>query len=106
MNEVQLPAEALMGFLSLLHASRPLSGPTQLPIQWVPWAFTTGLKRAGRETDHSPPSSVEVKNVLSYASAPPIRLHGVVLRQLNTRPTLLHFQRYMFPNLCCCLYTD
>jgi hypothetical protein len=38
-----------------------------------------GLKRPGREADHSPPSSAKVKNAWSYTSIPPIRLHGVVL---------------------------
>jgi hypothetical protein len=38
-----------------------------------------GVKRPGREADHSPPSSAEVKNTWSYTSTPPIRLHGVVL---------------------------
>jgi hypothetical protein len=38
-----------------------------------------GVKRPGREADQSPPSSAEVKNAWSYTSAPPIRLHGVVL---------------------------
>jgi len=32
-----------------------------------------------RETDHSPPSSPEVKNAWSYTSTSSIRLHGVVL---------------------------
>jgi hypothetical protein len=36
-------------------------GPTQPPIQWVPGAFSLGIKRSGREADHSPPSSAEVK---------------------------------------------
>jgi hypothetical protein len=36
-----------------------------------------GVKRPGREADHSPPSSAEVKNSWSYTSTPPIR-HGVV----------------------------
>jgi hypothetical protein len=31
-------------------------GPTQPTIQWVPGAFSVGVKRPGRETDHSPPS--------------------------------------------------
>jgi len=30
---------------------------THPPIQWVP-----GVKRPGREADHSPPSSAKVKN--------------------------------------------
>jgi hypothetical protein len=31
------------------------------PIQWVPGAIFLGLKRPGRGADHSPPSSVDVK---------------------------------------------
>jgi hypothetical protein len=40
--------------------------------------FPPGIKRPGREADHSPPSSVEVENAWSYTSTPTIRLHGVV----------------------------
>jgi hypothetical protein len=39
----------------------------------------SAVKRPGRETDHSPPSSAEVKNARRYTSTPPVRLHGVVL---------------------------
>jgi hypothetical protein len=42
-------------------SSRPTLGPTQFPIQWVPWALSPGVKRLGREIDHSP-SSTEIKN--------------------------------------------
>jgi hypothetical protein len=48
--------------------SREALGPTQPPIQWVPWAISPGVKRPGREADHSPPSSAEVKN--SGATSP------------------------------------
>jgi hypothetical protein len=41
--------------------SRTALGPTQPPIQWVPGAVSLGVKRPGREADHSPPSSAEVK---------------------------------------------
>jgi hypothetical protein len=34
-----------------------------------------GLKGSGREADHSPPFSVEVKNAWSYTSTPPISPH-------------------------------
>ena len=34
------------------------------------------IKRTGREADHSPPSSFEVKNGRSYISTSPICVHG------------------------------
>jgi hypothetical protein len=49
-------------------ASRTALEPTQPPIQWVPGALSRGVKQLGREADHSPPSSVEVKNAWSYTS--------------------------------------
>jgi hypothetical protein len=60
-------------------ASRTTLGPTQPPTQWVPGTLSLGVKRPGREADHSPPTSSEVKNAWSYTSTPSIRLHGVVL---------------------------
>jgi len=44
------------------------------PVQWIQEA-----KRKGREVDHSTPSSAKVKNVWSYTSILPLRIHGVVL---------------------------
>jgi hypothetical protein len=60
-------------------ASRTALGPTQPPIRWVPGALYLGIKRPGREADHSPPSSAEVKNAWRYTCTPPIRLNGVVI---------------------------
>jgi hypothetical protein len=40
--------------------------------------FLPGVKRPGREADHSPPASTEVKNG-GAVPHPLIRLHGVVL---------------------------
>jgi hypothetical protein len=60
-------------------ASRTALGPTQPPIQRLPAALSLVVKRPGREADHSPPPSAEVKNAWSYTTTPPIRLHGVVL---------------------------
>jgi hypothetical protein len=51
-------------------ASRTALGPTQSPIQWIPGAISLGIKLPGREADHSPPSSAEVKNAWSYISTP------------------------------------
>jgi len=59
-----------LGIFLFTTASRPALGPTQPPIQWVPGALSLGLKLPGREADHSPPSSAEVKNVWSYTSTP------------------------------------
>jgi hypothetical protein len=42
-------------------ASKMALGPTLPPIQWVPGALSLGIKRPGREADHSPQSSTEVK---------------------------------------------
>jgi hypothetical protein len=36
-------------------------GPTQPLVQWVPGAFTLGVKRLELEADYSLPSSAEVK---------------------------------------------
>jgi hypothetical protein len=44
--------------------------PTQPRIQWVPRALSLEVRRPGREADHSPPFSAEVKNAWSYAFTP------------------------------------
>jgi hypothetical protein len=67
-----------MSFFLLATTPRQAQGATQPPIQWVLGALTPGIKGPGREVDHLPPASAEVKNGWSYTSTPPIRLHGVV----------------------------
>jgi hypothetical protein len=42
-------------------ASRPALGPTQFSIQRVPRALPLGIKRPGREAQHSPKSTAEFK---------------------------------------------
>jgi hypothetical protein len=55
----------------LFTASRPALGPTHPPIQWVPGALSLGVKRPDRETDHSPPSSAEVRECVElYLHSP------------------------------------
>jgi hypothetical protein len=51
-------------------ASRTALEPAQPPTQRVPAAFSPLVKRPGREADHPPPSSAEVKNAWRYVSAP------------------------------------
>jgi hypothetical protein len=50
--------------------SRKVLGPTEPSIECVPGALSLELKRAGREADHLPPPSAEVKNAWSYTSTP------------------------------------
>jgi hypothetical protein len=59
-----------LGIFLFITAYRPALEPTQPPIQCVLGALSLGVKRLGREADHSPPSSAEIS---------PIHLHGVVL---------------------------
>jgi hypothetical protein len=60
-----------LGIFLFTTASRTTVGPTQPPIQWVPGALSLGVKRSGREADHSPPSSAEVKEFVEiYVHSP------------------------------------
>jgi hypothetical protein len=63
MTGVRFPVGA--GNFSVLHYVQTGSGPTQPTILWVPW-----VERPGREADHSPPCSVEVKNAWRYTAIP------------------------------------
>jgi hypothetical protein len=71
--------EATGGIFLFTTASRTALGPTQPPIQWVPGALSLEVKRQGREADHLPPSSAEVKESVQLYLHSPMRLHGVVL---------------------------
>jgi hypothetical protein len=61
----------LVWFLVETTVSRKTLGPTQLSIQWVTQALSLGVKQAGQETGHSPPSGPKVKNAWNYISTPP-----------------------------------
>jgi hypothetical protein len=50
-----------LGIFLFTTVSRTALGPTQPPIEWVPEALSLGVKRPGREADHSPPCSAKVK---------------------------------------------
>jgi hypothetical protein len=52
----------------LFTSSRPALGP---PIQWIPGALSPGIKQPGRESDHSPATSAEVKNTWLHTYTPP-----------------------------------
>jgi hypothetical protein len=68
-----------LGIFLFTTASRTAVDPTQPPIHWVPGVLSLGVKRPGRDVDHSPPSSAEVKESAELCFQSPIRLHGVVL---------------------------
>jgi hypothetical protein len=59
-----------LGIFLLTTASKPALGPTQPPVKWAPGALSLEVKRPGREADHSPSSSVKVKNAWLYTSTP------------------------------------
>jgi hypothetical protein len=50
----------------LHHRVQTVSGVHPASYPWVPGTLPLGVKRPGREADHSPPSSAEVKNAWSY----------------------------------------
>jgi hypothetical protein len=66
---VRVPA----GWRIFSSPNRPdrLWGPLQTPVQWVPGVVSLSVKRQGREADHSPPASAEVKKMWIYTSTPP-----------------------------------
>jgi hypothetical protein len=85
-----------MGIFLFTTESRTALGPTQLPIQWVPGALSLEVKRPGREADHWPPSSAEVKEYvelyLHYPNTP--SWHAAQLKAqgipLLSYPTYMH----------------
>jgi hypothetical protein len=65
------------------------SGSTQPPIQCVPRFISPGVKRRGRDADHSSPHSDESR--ISGGIPPfPIRLNGVVLNKYQGELYLLY----------------
>jgi hypothetical protein len=67
-SRVRLPEGA--GNFSLHHRVQNGSGAHPASYQIGTGGFFPGVKRPGRESDHSPPSTAEVKNAWSYASTP------------------------------------
>jgi hypothetical protein len=74
---VRLRAEARDFLFS--STPRPSLEPMKTPIQWVTRALSLGVNPIGLEANHSPASSVKVKNTWSYTSVPQATLLGAVL---------------------------
>jgi hypothetical protein len=53
-----------LGICLFTTPSRAALGPPQPPIQWVSGALSLGVKRPGREANHSPPSSQRVRGAI------------------------------------------
>jgi hypothetical protein len=56
---------------SLLHVDQTSSGAHPASYPMGPGALSTGVKRQGREADHSPPTNAEVKKTWVYTSTLP-----------------------------------
>jgi hypothetical protein len=67
-SRVRIPAGA--GNFSLHHRVQNGSGAHPVSYPMGTRGFSLGVKRQGHESDHSPPSSAEVKNVCNYTSTP------------------------------------
>jgi hypothetical protein len=52
-------------------SSRSALGPTKPPIEWELGAVYPGVKPWGRNADHSPPTTAEVKKMYIYTFTPP-----------------------------------
>jgi hypothetical protein len=81
MAGVRFPARAQI--VSLLHSLQTGFGALEFleftqPIEWVPGALSLGVKRPGREANHSLPGSVRSEKSMDLYVHSPIRLHGVV----------------------------
>jgi hypothetical protein len=63
-----IPSRSYEGIRLFPAASRRALGPTQSPNQQVSGVPSTGAEQPARESDHSAPSSAEVKNAWSYTS--------------------------------------
>jgi hypothetical protein len=77
MTWVQFPAG--VGNSSLRHRVQTDSGVHPVSYSIGIRVSYPGGKMEGREADHSPPSSADVKNAWSYTFTAPIPLHSVVL---------------------------
>jgi hypothetical protein len=80
MCNIECTLTVLFKILEVIVALKtPRQSPRHIkpPIQWVPGALIPGVNGPGCKADHSPLSSAEVRNELSYTSTPPVCLHGM-----------------------------
>jgi hypothetical protein len=70
-------------------SSRPILGPTKPTIQWIAGVLFPGVKRSGRETDHSSPTNADVKITWLFISTSPYVFMVVKHRDKFTLHSLL-----------------
>jgi hypothetical protein len=70
-------------------ASRPPLKTIQPPIQWIAGALPLGIEQPGRETDHSPPVSAEVKNV---GAIPPLPHRAYLIKRRDNFTFTFYFK--------------
>jgi len=78
-NWGSVPGRGSDGNFCLRSASKKNSGAHPVSFLMGTRAVIPTVKLQDRGTDHSTPSSAEVKNAWSYNSTPPIRFCGVML---------------------------
>jgi len=69
----------ILGIFLFDAMSRPALVSTQPTVQWAARSFSMGVKRPGREADHTPPCGAETKECVELYLYSPIGLHDVVL---------------------------
>jgi len=87
-----------LGIFLYTTASKMALGPTQPLVQWVPGALSLGVKRPGREADHLPPSSAEVKECMElylHSCSTP-SWHGAQLKHIRDINIYVVFSAIMF----------
>jgi hypothetical protein len=68
-GQISSPGRSKIFLLSM--SFRPVVGPTQPSIQWIPGTVSPVVKRPGHEADHSSLRSAKVNNTWIYTSTPP-----------------------------------
>jgi hypothetical protein len=72
--------------------------------EWVPGALSLGVKRPGREADHSPSSSAEAKNAWNFTPTPQyvfmvwcsVKIRGTTLPQTAVIPDSFPHSSYQY----------
>ena len=74
---IRIPIPAQYEIFLLSKSSDRLWGPFGFLANGTGGVFPLGVERLRRETDHSPPTSSEIKKQWSYTSTPTVSLYGV-----------------------------